>query len=137
MDADGQHKANDIQKLIEKIKIDQVDILFGKRILDKGVPFSRRIILNLGILFNWLYTGIKLSDAHNGMRLLTRKAYQTINLQEAEMAHATEILEQIKTNKLTYSECFVEISYSKYSIAKGQKNTNAISIVKNLIFRRL
>lgn len=137
MDADGQHSATDISHLLSAIKEKNVDIVLGKRTMGKGVPLVRQLVLRFAILFNWLYTGIKLSDAHNGMRILSKKAYTTIRLQEAEMAHATEILEQVKTNNLSYDECSVKITYSEYSMAKGQSSTNAFSIVKNLIFRRL
>ncbi len=137
MDADGQHDVDDITTLLKTIAHQKVDIVFGNRLKTKEIPLLRRIILRIGILFNWLYTGIKLNDAHNGLRLLSQKAYTTINLHQADMAHATEILDQVKTHQLTYAEAPVHIRYTDYSIRKGQRNSNALSIVKNLIFSRL
>jgi glycosyltransferase involved in cell wall biosynthesis len=137
MDADGQHSAKDIIKLVSHLKSSKSDIVFGKRTFSKNVPLIRKILIQVGIIFNWFYTGIRLSDAHNGFRILNKKAYQCINLKEPEMAHATEILELVKSESLTYSECSVDIVYTDYSLAKGQKNSNSLSIVKHLIFRRL
>jgi glycosyltransferase involved in cell wall biosynthesis len=140
MDADGQHDVESLASLISAIEEKQVDIIFGRRNLKEvGKQSSkiRKLILHGGILFNWLYTGIKLSDAHNGYRILNKTAYTSINLNEPEMAHATEILEQVAKLKLSYAECDVVVHYTSYSKEKGQKNSNLFSIVKNLIFRRL
>ena len=123
MDADGQHRAEDIPSLLDEIKTKGVDVIFGKRKFGKNIPFIRRVMIRLGILFNWFYTGIKLSDAHNGFRIMNKAAYQKINLREPEMAHATEILEHVKSLNLTYSECDVEIIYTDYSLGKGQRNS--------------
>ena len=137
MDADGQHRAEDLPRFLAEIKAQQVDIIFGKRTFGKDIPLIRRAMIRLGILFNWFYTGIKLKDAHNGYRILNKNAYTKINLREPEMAHATEILEHVKSQNLSYSECDVKILYTAYSLGKGQRNSNAFSIIKHLIFRRL
>src|SRR2546430_13786328 len=61
-DADGQHKAEDIEVLIEPLLKKQADVVFGSRFLRKTdtqlVPASRRLLLKIGILFNGLSTGI-------------------------------------------------------------------------------
>lgn len=139
MDADGQHHPDSIHDLRSAILQHQVDIIFGRRDLatTEGISILRKIILRLGIYFNWFYTGVKLNDAHNGYRIMNKKAYLSIVLKEDGMAHATEILEEVKRNKLTYAETVVKIQYTDYSKAKGQSSLNAFSIVKQLIFRRL
>jgi hypothetical protein len=53
------------------------------------------------------------------------------------MAHASEIISQIKTLKLRYKEYPVQILYTDYSIAKGQKISNAINILIDLLFGRI
>jgi glycosyltransferase involved in cell wall biosynthesis len=138
MDGDGQHDSVSIPSLVQAITSTKKDILLGKRNLSNAnILTIRKVILRLGVLFNWIYTGIKLSDAHNGYRILSRTAYTKIELKEPAMAHATEILEQIKKHNLSYGEQEVLVLYTDYSRGKGQKNINALSIVKNLIFRRL
>ncbi len=41
---------------------------------------------------NGLFTGMWLSDAHNGLRALNQQALAVIQLTENRQAHATEIL---------------------------------------------
>ena len=44
------------------------------------------------------------------------------------MAHASEILSEIRRLRLTFVEHPVNIRYSPYSLAKGQKNRDAIKL---------
>lgn len=53
------------------------------------------------------------------------------------MAHASDIIHQIRQHKLKYKEVPVKVYYKKYHKIKGQKITNAINIVFNLIFDRI
>jgi polyprenyl-phospho-N-acetylgalactosaminyl synthase len=141
MDADGQHDVKDIDRFINKIESTDVDVVFGRRSFKtKGklsVPFLRKIILKFAILFDHFYTGVKLHDSHNGYRIMNKNAYTEINLREARMEHATEFLEQVKKHNFKYTELDINIQYTAYSKAKGQSNLNAISILKNLLLRRL
>jgi polyprenyl-phospho-N-acetylgalactosaminyl synthase len=89
------------------------------------------------VLFTKLTTGMRLTDAHNGLRLLNRNAAGKIRLRQNRMAHASEFLSQVRHLHLTYAEAPVTISYSQYSVAKGQKLSNAFNIILELIFGRL
>jgi hypothetical protein len=81
-------------------------------------------------------TGLWLSDAHNGLRALSRHAASKINLQENRYAHASEILLQIRTHQLRYAERPTHILYTSYSLAKGQNPWNALHIVIDILIRR-
>ena len=113
-DADGQHAAADINKLVEPIINNECDIVFGSRFLNnqssQNIPFVKKIVLQIARYVNWLYTGILLSDAHNGLRALNKKAIDTIVISENKMAHASEILYLTKKNNLRYKEVPVTIS---------------------------
>jgi glycosyltransferase involved in cell wall biosynthesis len=140
-DADGQHQVGDISTLLEAVVDGRADIALGSRFLRTedtvSVPISKRIVLRGGILVNGLLTGLWLSDAHNGLRVLNRKAAEAIYLNENRFAHATEILWQIRHAGLRYVECPTRIAYSEYSIQKGQSIWNAIDIAIDLLLRRL
>ena len=130
-DADGQHLAEDIKNLIEPVEKGEADIVLGSRFIKASkVPFTKKyFILTPAIFFNWFLTGVKLSDAHNGLRALTAEAWQKINLTQAGMAHGTEILSEIKRNNLRYKEVGVTISYQQY----GQGLKGGLKIIKDLI----
>jgi hypothetical protein len=53
------------------------------------------------------------------------------------MAHASEVLHQIATSGLKYVEAPVTIDYTEYSLAKGQRIGDAVTIVMDLVARRL
>lgn len=140
-DADGQHRVQDIDVLIEPLRRREADVVLGSRFLRKtdtqAVPFLRRLLLKTAVVVDGLMTGIWLSDAHNGMRALTYKAAKKIHLRENRFAHASEILSQIRRQRLRYVERPTTIIYSDYSRAKGQSMWNAFNIVTDLLLRRL
>lgn len=140
-DADGQHDAKNISDLVQPILDNEYDIVIGSRFLEHGeaigLPFIRKIILQLGRIFNKIFTGFWFSDAHNGFRALGIEALKKIDLKENRMAYATEILQQIRKENLSIKEVPVSITYTKYSISKGQNNLNAINIFIDMTIRKL
>ena len=135
-DSDGQMKPEEIEKVVAPIFLGEADITLGSRFLDDKtkIPWTKRyFILIPAKIFNWVFTGIWLTDAHCGFRALSRQAAEAISLKQDAFAHATEILEQIYEHKLRYKEIPVEISYYRYGL--GFKM--GIKIIKDLILRRL
>jgi glycosyltransferase involved in cell wall biosynthesis len=139
-DADGQHNPEDIAAMLEPVLAGEADIVLGSRFLRKedldAVPRGRKYLLKAGIVVNGLLTGLWLSDAHNGARVMNRKAAEAIVLKENGFAHATEILQEIKSKGLRYIERPTRIRYTEYSMLKGQKASNAITILIDLVMRR-
>ena len=82
-------------------------------------------------------TGIWLTDAHNGLRALSREAATRTVLRENGFAHATEILGEIHYLKLRYTERPTSIIYTNYSKAKGQSSWNAFKILMDIFLGRL
>ena len=138
-DADGQHQATDIARLIEALRRDEVDFALGSRFLGAsvGIPFSRRMLLKAAIWFTRLTTGLRITDTHNGLRAMTRRGAAKIALRQNRMAHASEILEQISRSGLGYVEVPVTIEYSRYSMAKGQRLADSLLILFDLSAQRL
>lgn len=134
-DADGQFDVADILPALQELKNKSADVLFGSRFLDSrsSVPFLKRfIILPLARLFNNFFVGIQLSDAHNGFRIINKKALHKINILQDRMAHATEILAQIKANDLSYVEWSVKVTYLNY----GQKFSGGFKIITDLFLAK-
>jgi polyprenyl-phospho-N-acetylgalactosaminyl synthase len=139
-DADGQHKPGDIAQLLGPVLSGECDVVFGSRFLQKEkttIPFSRRIFLRMARYVNWLLTGILLSDAHNGLRALNRRALEEICITENRMAHASEILWLIRKHGLRYKEVPVTIEYTAYSMQKGQSLWNSINIIFDILFKKI
>ena len=138
-DADGQHNPSDIAQLLVPLQKDEADIVFGSRFLEKkpsGLNFSKKIILKAGRWINYLITGILLTDAHNGLRAFNKKALHSIHFHQPGMAHASEILYEVRRKSLRYLEMPVHISYTDYSKRKGQGLLNSVNILFHLFFKK-
>ncbi|HWQ27111.1 MAG TPA: glycosyltransferase family 2 protein [Chlorobaculum sp.] len=138
-DADGQHRIEDVKSMFEVVKKFDLDVACGSRFLGstEAMPTSRRILLKLAILFTRFTTGVKVTDAHNGLRVFSARGAKQISITQNRMAHASEIIEQIAARKLTMQEVPVTIKYTAYSLQKGQKITNSLSIIMDLLGGRM
>ena len=101
------------------------------------MPVTRLLLLRLATLFTRLTTGLRLTDTHNGLRAMTRMGAQAIVLRQNRMAHASEILSQIADSSLRYVEVPVTIEYTAYSLAKGQRIGDSLTILSDLITEKL
>lgn len=140
-DADGQHSGSDIAKIFQPLVDGDCNVVFGSRFLAtsdrKEIPFFRKVFLRVARLVDRSFTGVLLSDAHNGLRAMDKIALERIQIHENRMAHATELIMQTRKYGLKYAEVPVTISYTPYSRKKGQSPLNAIHIFFNLLFKKL
>lgn len=137
-DADGQHDARDIEKILSPVATGKVAVTLGSRFLSESkvenITFTKRIVLKIATFFTRMTTGLKLTDTHNGFRCFSREAAQKIHLAQNRMAHASEVLNQIAAYGLSYEEVPVSIRYTEYSIQKGQKISNSFNILWDSMF---
>jgi glycosyltransferase involved in cell wall biosynthesis len=138
-DADGQHRVSDIARLAEALVEERADFALGSRFLGQApnLPPLRRLLLHAATAFTRLTTGLQVTDTHNGLRAMTRRAAAAIRLRQNRMAHASELLSQIAASGLRYVERPVTIEYTAYSLAKGQSLGDAVLILLDLFARRL
>lgn len=130
-DADGQHDPADIPAILEPVQSGAADIALGSRFLGHtvGMPLSRRIVLKAAVLFTRVVSRIHVTDTHNGFRAFSRAAAQALRIRQDRMAHASEILDEIRRLGLRYREVPVTIRYSAATLEKGQSSWNAVRIV--------
>ncbi len=136
-DSDGQHRTEDAAMMVERLRNEPLDIIVGSRFLDDRTNASRlkKAVLRLAVLFERMTTGVKLTDAHNGLRALNRHAATAIRIRQNRMAHASEIVGLIGAKKLRYDEQAVQIIYTDYSRAKGQSLWNSVNILSELFIK--
>lgn len=134
-DADLQHRPEDVPLLLTALRESGADFALGSRFLGTAVNIglSRRLLLKAAVLFTRLTTGLKITDAHNGLRAMTRRGAFALRIRQNGMAHASEILQQIAKSALPYVEVPVTVDYTSYSMAKGQKLSNSLNIVLELL----
>lgn len=134
-DADGQHSATEIVPMLLALYQSKSDIVLGSRFLGKtlNLPWQRRWILKTAIIFTRVTSGIKLTDVHNGFRIMTRHFCDQFEFRQNRMAHASEILHHIASHNIKYIEFPVTITYTEYSIQKGQRGSNALRVLMELL----
>lgn len=138
-DADGQHRPEDAAEMLATLCAADADVALGSRFLGstEDMPASRRWLLKAATLFTRITTGLRVTDAHNGLRVFSAAAASRIRIRQNRMAHASEILEEISRHKMRYVEAPVVIRYTDYSMAKGQSGFGAFNILLDLLLARL
>jgi glycosyltransferase involved in cell wall biosynthesis len=138
-DGDGQFLVEDIKKITEPIIENKADVALGSRFLGKAIniPFSKKIVLKLGVLFVYMLYGIKITDSQCGLRALTRDAALRIKLTSDKMEHAADFFSEIMRNKLKYVEVPITVIYDKYSLGKGQDWTSSIDLGINMVLKKI
>jgi len=138
-DADGQHLVEDAQRMVDRARAEQIDVVLASRFTGRTeqMPLAREMLLRAAVRFTRMTSRLEVTDTHNGLRVLSRTALQRIDLQMPRMAYASELLDAIVPAGLSYVEEPVTVIYTDYSRAKGQKNSNAFNILFDLAVRRL
>ena len=134
-DADGQHSPEDASKFAKEILECEEEIIFGTRFLghQQNIPFIKRLVLIIVNKITNHFTGILLTDAHNGMKAFKIGAMKKIELELSGYAYESELIMQIANKKITYKEMPTDIKYTKYSIKKGQKLGSGLLILEDLL----
>jgi len=135
-DADNQFSAAEIKDMVAPIISGQADIVFGSRFLGKPANFPKTkkyIIMPLARIFTRLFLGVKLSDPQNGFRALNRRAAQSIQITNREMAHTSEIQAKAFQEKLKIAEVPITVTYHHF----GQKLSGGFKVAKDLLINKL
>ena len=114
IDADGQHRIDDINKIINPIIDGESDLVIGSRFLDESedeVPQYRKV--GIKVITKITNTTMKkqLTDSQSGFRAYSRKVLNELNLSELGMGISTEILIKASTKNFRISEVPIKIIY--------------------------
>ena len=136
-DADGQHQVQDVVAMLDKARAEQLDVVFGSRFLDDRTQAGtlKKLVLRAAVAYTNLTTSTKLTDAHNGLRVISRDVLSRVNITQNRMAHASELVAQIGALDVRYGESPVHVLYTDYSRSKGQSLWNAVNILVELMLR--
>jgi polyprenyl-phospho-N-acetylgalactosaminyl synthase len=138
-DADGQHSVEDAASMVRVADDLGVQVVLGSRFLGdmEGASGHRRALLKLAVRFTRATTGLKITDAHNGLRVFSRDAAKRLRFRLHGMSHASEVLSVIARHDWSYVEHPTTVTYTEYSRAKGQRGYNAFNIVFDIALNRL
>jgi glycosyltransferase involved in cell wall biosynthesis len=138
-DGDGQHRVEDAVRMAALARETGGDVVLGSRFLTPGaeLPRARRAVLRVCVGFTRMTTRLAVTDTHNGVRVINRRAVRAIDLTLADTAHASQVLGLIARRGLTWVEAPVVIDYADATRRRGQSNLNALNIVFDLALERL
>ncbi|MBI2573080.1 glycosyltransferase family 2 protein [Candidatus Woesearchaeota archaeon] len=133
MDADGQHDPAHIPHFFELL--DSHDIIFGKRIITKSMPFVFRFGNTfINQVLRVLY-GIKVEDSQCGYRSFNANIYPKIRWRVTDYFMETEMIVNAGKAKLTHTQYPIETIYGdRY---KGTTVIDGVKIVLKMIAWRI
>jgi polyprenyl-phospho-N-acetylgalactosaminyl synthase len=134
-DGDGQFDPAQIPMAIAHLHTHGADMVLGTRYAlgshNDSIPWVKRHVVHpLASMFHRLFFRFSFSDAHNGFRVLSRVALDSIVITQDRMAHATEIPALALRRGLGVVEFPVSVRY--YTM--GQKPSSAFRILVDLFF---
>jgi glycosyltransferase involved in cell wall biosynthesis len=113
IDADGQHKIEDVKKVIKPIVDGQADISIGSRFLEEGDNSPKYRKLGIKIITKVTNSSLseKITDAQSGFRAYNNKVLQSLTPSDTGMGISTEILIKSSNLGLKITEVPTEIQY--------------------------
>lgn len=138
VDADGQHDPSAIDTLVGPLARGEADIVYGSRFLGvtaEGMPASRRALLWAAKQFSSIVLGIprRITDPQSGLRAMRAEAARTLDFRQDRMAHCSELLRMACRSPYRLIEVPTRVTYTRESLAKGQKAADALRIVWQLL----
>ena len=140
-DSDGQHSVADIDRLLAPLRAGTHDVVLGSRFLKAdgavNIPRLKRLVLRCAVWFTRLTTRLAVTDTHNGLRALTAETARKLHITHNRMAHASQLLHQFAHLQVRYCEVPVTVTYTRYSLSKGQAMLNAVNILWDIMVARM
>ncbi|WGM90398.1 MAG: glycosyltransferase family 2 protein [Candidatus Bathyarchaeum tardum] len=139
LDGDGQHKPQEIPKLIQPILDDDADVVLGSRFLDEnkktnGVPRYRSLGIQIISKLTGAASNHNFKDAQCGFRVYGRKALNGLNLVENGMGSSVEVLVKAKNQDLRVMEVSAACKYDSLEQTSTHNPIgHGVSVVMSII----
>jgi glycosyltransferase involved in cell wall biosynthesis len=137
LDADGQHKPSDIPKLLVPLEEGRADIVIGTRFRGSRntIPRIRRVFNGIGNLVTLVAAGRYVSDSQSGFKAFGTIAIQNVDLHLSGYEFCSEIVREIQQNAWRIEEVPIRVTYSEYTLAKGQSFSRGVITACKILLR--
>jgi glycosyltransferase involved in cell wall biosynthesis len=141
MDADGQHRAADAARVFTRLGQGDVEFVIGSRMLpgEAGagkMPVHRVLFNGVGNALTYLLFGVWVTDSQSGLRGLSRRAAEAIDLRTNGMEVSSEFIKELREKRWRMAEIAIPAIYTEYSLSKGQSFFVGVKTAAKLILRR-
>jgi glycosyltransferase involved in cell wall biosynthesis len=140
-DSDGQHSFADSDSMLQSMIENPCNVILGSRFLHnvgmknfEGGLFKYHLLTFASKLARLTF-GIKVTDRHNGLRLMEYRVLGLLSLRINGYGHADEFLSLIQNHGLSFREHPVTIHYDRNRKGGGQPTLNAFKIVFDSFWR--
>ena len=112
-DADGQHRVEDIEKVVGPIKNNDADLVIGSRFLDNksNIPNYRKIGIKVITQVTNASIKKKLTDSQSGFRAYNQRVLSQVSPSDMGMGISTEILIKSSSKGLRITEVPITVLY--------------------------
>ncbi|MDR0911632.1 MAG: glycosyltransferase family 2 protein [Methanobrevibacter sp.] len=118
IDGDGQHSIDDIDKVIEPLLNDDVDVVLGYRNFD-DMPTTKKFANNVMNLITRIFYNVNVKDSQSGFRAYKSDVIPLLKIHSDRYGAISEFTREIKTNHLSYVEVEIQTIYTDETQAKG------------------
>lgn len=135
MDADGQHRAEDLPRLLAPIMRGEAEVSLGAREFTDEMPWLFRFGNRLLSAVVGLLYGIRVMDSQCGLRAFTAAAVDDLRWSSTGYAVETEMLVRLAGSGLRWQEVPIPSLYLDRS--KGTRPSDGVVILGKLLAWRL
>lgn len=137
MDADGQHFPEDIPHLVRRMAAGECDIIIGSRFVNgRGdIPLIRVLYNQISNVFTNWFCQRWYTDTQSGFRMLNRKAIERLELRLDGFGYCSEMIVQAEKLDLEVAEVPIRVTYTAYSMSKGQDLYTGVATAMNLLWK--
>ena len=132
MDSDGQHSADDLDKVIKPLVTGEAQAVIGVRPLE-DMPRSRNYANAIMNFLTKIFYRVDVSDSQTGFRAITRDALDKITINATGYLISSEFIREIHDNDIPFTEVPIETIYTPETQAKGTNTTAARKILLQMI----
>lgn len=135
LDADGQHNPDEIPDLVAPILDGSADMVIGSRFLDKksAIPKYRRAGQEVLTVLTNKVSHSRVTDSQSGFRAFSKKAIQSLSLQEAGIGIESAMLQAAHDAGLQIAEVSVTCRYDVEHASKMGSVRHGFSVVNTLL----
>ncbi len=130
IDADGQHRPEEIPHLIQPIVVDDADLVLGSRFLNEQLSNSsliKKIGNKLVTFITSFLAGVKLTDTQTGFRAFNRKALLSLDL-VSDFTYTQEMILILCYKGFRCTEVPIQIHPRKYGKSKVVSKIGAYAL---------
>lgn len=139
LDADGQHRPEEMGRLVEALARDGNEAALGSRMLTRegNMPLLRRVYQRVGNALTFVLFGASVTDSQCGFRAFSRSALERMHLQTDRMEVSSEIVSELHRRGIRFVEVPVTAVYTPYSLSKGQSFRTGVRTAFKMVLHRL